>query len=158
MAIRLPLQTLLQTSDTATSGTVAYPFFIPQDTDNIVVKLSTGTTFTGTNPTLDVYVQTSDDGGTTWYDCANVGQITAAVSNQNARWANIPVGSFIERTQGASLLAIGAGAASTASTSQYTGVPILSRYARIYLKYGGTQLANNGVVVTVLANQQSATA
>lgn len=159
MSIRLPLTTVLSITDTATSGTVAYPFQAPQDTDNFVVKFYTGATFTGTNPTLDVYFQTSDDGGSTWYDVCNLGQIVAAVSAQNARWATVPVLGAMERTQGASVLAIGAAAASTAATSAYTGIPALSAFNRIFLKYGGTQVANTtGVQVRVYANQQSATA
>ncbi len=158
MSIRTPLQAILNVADTATSGTVAYPFLIPQDVDDVVVKFYTGATFTGTSPTLDVYIQTSDDGGTTWYDAGNMGQITAAVSAQNARWGYFGIVNTQPRTQGASLLAIGACAASTAGSQAYTGLPLLSRYARVYLKYGGTQVANTSANVVVYANQQSATA
>lgn len=153
MGIRLPLKVLLSTSDTATTGTVAYPFTVPQDSQSIVVKLSTGTTFTGTSPTLDVYVQTSEDGGTTWRDCANLGQLTAAVNNDSARFVVIPVaGAGGGRGLGAF---IGSVQASTTAANVVTGLPILSTAAnRIYLKYGGTQLSNNGVVVTVYSNSQ----
>ncbi len=155
MSIRLPLKTLVAVNDTATTGTASYNFFVPQDSEGIVVKAYTGATFTGTNPTVDIYIQTSDDGGTTWYDTCNLGQFTAAVSAQNARWAAIPVAVPLARTQGASVLAIGAAAASTATVQQYTGIPVLGQINRVYLKYGGTQLTNSGVLVNVYSNSQS---
>lgn len=157
MSIRVPLKTVQQITDTTTSGVTGYTVILPQDTDSVVLKFYTGT-FTGTNPTMDVYVQTTDDGGTTWYDCGNLGQITAAVSAQNARWAEFRFIGSAPRTQGASVLAIGACAASTATSSQYTGLPLLSNVMRIYFKLGGTQVVNAGAIVNVLVAQQSATA
>lgn len=158
MSIRLPLQTVLSVDDTtATAGVVSKSFQIPQDTEGIVVKLYC-TGFTGTNPTCDVYVQTSDDAGTTWYDCANLGQVTGTITSALARWAYFPVGGGPKRTQGASWLDIGACGASTATVTSYTGLGIISQYARIYLKYAGTQLANSGVNIRVYSCQQSATA
>lgn len=155
MSIRLPLQTVLNFTSTATT-TDSQTVILPQDTDNIVVKL-TATTLDGTNPTCDAYIQTSDDGGTTWYDMGNVGQITGAVVNQNARWGFFSVNSSAKRTQGASVLDMGAAAASTIGSSAYTGLPLLGRNLRVYLKFGGTQLSTN-VTVKVYANSQSATA
>lgn len=151
MAIRTPLQTVVSVTDTATTGTASYPFFAPQDIDSVVVKV-TAAAFTGTNPTADIYIQTSDDGGTTWYDCANVGQVTAAIVNQNARFTVIPLA-------GSSLRGlanfVGSVAASTTAAAQTTGLPILSKYCRIYYKYGGTQLANSGITTVVYAPTQS---
>lgn len=154
MSIRQPLVVIKQVTDTGTSGTTAYPFFIPQDCDNIVIKVNTGATFTGTNPTCNVILQTSDDGGTTWYDCANVGTITAAVVAANALWASVPVSVAVARSGSI----IGAAGASTLAGAQQSGLPLLSQYARFTVTYGGTQLANTGVTVKVMANSQSATA
>lgn len=154
MAIRLPLTVVKTIVDTGTSGATNYDFIIPQDIDDLVFKVSTGATFTGTNPTCDIYVQTTDDGGTTWYDCANITQLTAAVTNMNAVFATVPVASAM-RTSGASVLATGGAAASTTTARQFTGVPILSPLLRVTLKYGGTQLANTAVTVKVMANSQA---
>lgn len=157
MSIRIPTSPALTFTSTATSGTDSQTVILPQDVDNVTVKL-TADTFTGTNPTCDVYIQTSDDGGTTWYDMGNLGQVTAAIVNQNARWGFFSTLGGPKRTQGASVLDIGAAAASTAGVQSYTGLPIMGRALRVFLKYGGTQLANSGITVKVYTNQQSATA
>lgn len=147
MSIRFPLQVVKSITDTATTGTVNYPFLVPQDIDGVVVKVYTGT-FTGTNPTLDVYFQTTDDGGTTWYDVAHFPQFTAAVTKQLANWITIPVNCNVKTvpsTSGTSQLA----------ASLITPIPLLSKECNIVVKYGGTQLTNGGVEIRVLANSQS---
>ena len=151
MSLRNPIA-IRSITDTGTSGAVNYDFLLPQDLDQVTFRLTAGT-FTGTNPTCDVYIQTSPDGGTTWYDVCNLGQITAAVTAQNARFAFASASGHIKRTQGASVLDIGAAAASTTSSSAYTGVPLLGQAMRITFKYGGTQLANAGVRVDLYGNQ-----
>jgi hypothetical protein len=148
MSIRFPLQVVKSITDTAVTGTVNYPFLVPQDIDSLIVKLYTGATFTGTNPTLDVYFQTTDDGGTTWYDVAHFAQFTAAISKQQANWITIPVNmntKTVPSTAGSSTLAVGL----------VSPIPLLSRECNIIIKYGGTQVANTGVEVRVLANSQS---
>lgn len=156
MAIRLP-SVVKQITDTTTTGVTNYDFLLPQDTDNVVVKLYTGT-FTGTNPTLDVYVQTTDDGGATWYDMGHFPQSVAAVSKSAAQWAFFSTLGGPKRTQGASVLDIGNATSSSIGVGQYTGLPLLGQLMRIAVKIGGTQVANAGTVITVLANNQSATA
>ena len=80
-SIRLPLTTVLdyddvgQTGATSVAGGVAKTFKIPQDADNIVVKLTASVIAGAVSATL----QTTDDGGTTWYDVAR----TSVVSNAN---------------------------------------------------------------------------
>lgn len=147
MSIRFPLQTVKSITNTATTGTTNYPFLVPQDIDNLVVKLYTGT-FTGTNPTLDVYVQTTDDGGTTWYDVAHFAQATAAISKQLAEWITIPVNlttKTVPSTSGSSQLA----------ASLVSPIPLLSKEVNIAVKLGGTQVANAGTEIRVYANSQS---
>ena len=78
MSVRLPLQTVLSVSNTdlgaaSVAGGYAYPFKIPQDCDNIVVKFMPSVVTGG----MSVFLQTSDDGGTTYYDVAR----TSIVSN-----------------------------------------------------------------------------
>src|SRR3990167_3706425 len=89
MAIRLPLTGALDYSDAGTSsvatGTIK-TFQLPQDTDNVVLKLTASIIGGGVSATF----QTTDDGGTTWYDVAR----TSIVSNANAttaQWLSIPV-------------------------------------------------------------------
>ena len=145
MAIRRP-NLVKSITNTATTGTTNYNFVVPQDCDSLVVKLYTGT-FTGTNPTLDVYVQTTDDGGATWYDVAHFPQLVAAVTKNNANWAVIGTQtSFVTNSvSGASTL--GAGKNAT--------IGLLSEFVRVAVIIGGTQVANAGTEIRVYANSQS---
>ena len=147
MAIRFPLQVLKSITNTAVTGTTNYDFFLPQDCDSVVVKLWTGATFTGTSPTLNVYVQTSDDGGTTWYDLVHFPQLVAAVTKQNANWATVGV-----NTGKATCSVSGT---STLGSALVAPLPIMSRNMRVAVIIGGTQVANDGVEVRVYANSQS---
>ena len=92
MAIRLPLkvvETFTDSNDTGTgsvSGGIPHLVTIPQDTDNVVVKMTASVSGTGVSATF----QTTDDGGTTWYDVAR----TSIVSNTPSgyeEWLTIPV-------------------------------------------------------------------
>src|SRR3990167_7306915 len=80
MSIRLPLKTVLSVDDglTATgpasvSGGIANAFQLPQDTDGVVVKYNASIMGGGASLTF----QTSDDGGSTWFDV----QRTSIISN-----------------------------------------------------------------------------
>lgn len=167
MAIRLPLTTVLsyddvgQTGATSLAGGVAIPFKIPQDTDNIVVKLTASVIAGAVSATL----QTTDDGGTTWYDTAR----TSVVSNANtttAEWLSVPViGGGVATAKGGypaagSILSVGIGsaAASTLAARQISGLPILSEQARIFLIYTAAVSSTDLARVDVKVNSQSATA
>lgn len=166
MAIRLPLQVVLN-SDNSTevgagsvAGGVALPFIIPQDTDNVVVKFTASVAGAGVSAVL----QTTDDGGTTWYDVAR----TSVVSNANAataQWISAPVigaGVATAFNQASSLLSVGIGsaAASTLGSQQNSGLPILSQQGRVFLRITGniTSAASNSITTQVKVNSQSATA
>ncbi len=176
MSIRLPLQTILdrndagQTGATSILGGVAYPFLIPQDTDNVVVKLYASVIAGGVSATF----QTSDDGGFTYYDVAR----TSIVSNTGASvlggFAGNPLAEFLSipvisaginpivksTLNSGSILGgtIGSAGASTLGQRQVSGLPILGQQNRIFLQYtsavSGTDLAR----VQVKVNSQSATA
>ena len=162
MSIRLPLTTVLdyndvgQTGATSVAGGVAKAFLIPQDTDNVVVKF-TASVIAGT---ADVIFQTSDDGGTTYYDVAR----TSLVSNANAttaQWLSIPViGADIRTavTQSASVISagIGSAAASTLGGQQVSGLPILGQANRIFIRYSAAVSSTDLARVKVLVNSQSA--
>lgn len=167
MAIRLPINLKSQTFTNelgagSVAGGIPVTFTLPQDTDNIVVKL-TASVVGAYSATL----QTTDDGGTTWYDVAR----TSVVSNANndiAEWISAPVISsgvnpqVISTVNAGSVLGgtIGTAAASTLGSRQISGLPILSQFARVFLRITGnvTSAAANTATVAVKVNSQSPTA
>lgn len=178
MAIRLPLKTVL-TSDNSTelgagsvAGGVPLLFTIPQDADNITIKFQASMVGTGVSALL----QTTDDGGTTWLDVARTSIVSNAVHNasaQNAQWLSVPVAGFGQGGIRASLVAVGSvivvgnssggvGAvnASTLAQGAYSGLPILSPTARMFLLINGnmTSASSNVLITEVKVNSQSATA
>lgn len=175
MAIRLPLRTVL-TSDNASelgagsvSGGVPITFTIPQDTDNIVVKFQSSMVGAGVSALL----QTTDDGGTTWYDVARTSIVSNAIG-ATAQWLSAPIagwgirtttgsgviGSVGGGTTASTLSTIGSAAASTVGQLQQTGLPILSQQGRIFLIITGniTSAASNVLTTDVKVNSQTATA
>jgi len=149
MSIRIPLTKIKSVTDTATTSTVNYDFILPQDINNLVAKMSVGT-FTGTSPTADVSLQTTDDGGTTWYNLGAFAQVTTAITNANALFITIPVDGTSARTNGYT------GAAAAAGTASYvSGVPVLSPLCRLAITYGGTIGVNAGITVTVMSGSQA---
>jgi hypothetical protein len=181
MAIRLPLQGVLdyndgavgggQTGTTSIAGGVAKTFMLPMDTDNVVLKLTASVIGGAVSATF----QTTDDGGTTWFDVARTsvisysGQSILGGGPINPEWLSIPV---VSGGQGgvsnitSSVIAtgsvvtfgttIGRASASTLGSKTYSGLPILGPLNRVFLMYTagvtGTDLAR----VQVLANSQSA--
>lgn len=166
MSIRLPLTTVLDVTDSSTGSTsvlggVAYPFKLPQDTDNVVLAFSPSVVTAG----ISAVFQTSPDGGTTYYDVARTSIASASPSGVGPQWISIPtiaspntrasvvaVGSVI------AVNAIGTAAASTLGSGQYSGLPILGLQNRIFLRQESGITASQGSRVQVLVNQQSATA
>jgi len=168
MSIRLPLKTIgtftaaaNETGAGSVSGGIPYTFTIPQDSDNIVVKLTASVV-----GAYSAVLQTTDDGGTTWYDVSR----TSVVSNANntlATWCLGQVnGGGVATAQNnfptASLLSVGirSTAASTLAANQISGLPILSQQARVFIRITGdiTDAAANTYTATVMVNSQSATA
>ena len=172
MGIRLPLTTVLDVNNSAevgsgpasTAGGVAHRFTIPQDTDNVVVKLQASVLAGGVSATF----QTSDDGGTTWYDVAR----SSIVSNANAttaEWLNVGVhGLGFRPTYGVAsvgtgtavsiLSTTGTAAASTLGNKEFSGLPILGPNNRIFLRYTAAVTSVISERVQVKVNSQSATA
>lgn len=170
MGIRLPLQGVLDVTQTDQGpgslliGGWAYPFKIPQDTDNVVVKFSPSVTGGGISATF----QTSDDGGTTFFDvsrtsiASNSGATTVAGSQ--AQWLSIPVVGGLDRTiMVPSLIATGSlvagvsngsSGASTLGSGQNSGLPIIGIQNRIFLATTGNATAVNARV-QVLVNNES---
>ena len=166
MSIRLPLKTVLsyddvgQTGATSVAGGVAKTFTIPQDSDNIVVKLTASVIAGAVSATL----QTTDDGGTTWYDVARTSVVSNA-NNTTATWVSVPViGAGIATAQNGFPTAciISTGVRSTAASSlganQVSGLPILSQQGRVFLIYTANVSSTDLALVEVKVNSQSATA
>ena len=92
MGVRLPLTTVLDRDDASdvgansVAGMVTYPFFIPQDTDNVVLKFTASTV----GGAVSAVLQTTDDGGTTWYDLGRTSIISNSAGNQNAQFLSFP--------------------------------------------------------------------
>src|SRR3990167_769402 len=173
MAIRLPLKAVLSYEQTvengagvavgnaSTAGGVAKPFQLPQDTDNVVLKFQASIKGAGAS----VIFQTSDDGGTTYYDVAR----TSVVSNANAEtaeWLSIPVVGTGVRVQAADTIALGSvtsrttgrAAASNLGQATYNCLPILGVQNRAFVLYEAGITSIISEKITVSANSQSATA
>lgn len=168
MGIRLPLQAILQdvrpaeTGTSSVGGTINIPITIPQDTDNVVVKFVCSVVGGG----MSAQLQTTDDGGNTWYGVGRTSVVTNAIGDA-AQWLSVPVVGYGLR--GASVVStvpsivtgatIGNAQPSTLTANGgYTGMPILSPTARIALQIAGntTTTAAQVVTTTVYANSQSA--
>lgn len=164
MAIRLPLKVVGSFDDSTETGTnsvaglVSHTFVLPQDTDEVVIKLNASVSGTGVSALL----QTTDDGGTTWFDVAR----TSIISN-GIDWLAAPVIGYGIRSS--SIVATGSviggdtiGSATSNSTPQnsQTGMPILSQQGRVSLIINGnvTVAASNSITTDVKVNSQSATA
>ena len=171
MGIRFPLKRNrvvnngeIGSGPASTAGGVAHTFTIPQDTDNIVVKMTASVMDGGVSATL----QTTDDGGTTWYDVAR----TSIVSNANAttaEWLSVPVvGVGMRTTVGVAsvgtgtvvsvLGATGRAGASTLGQLAVSGLPILSTQNRVFLRYTAAITSIIAEVVDVYVNSESGTA
>jgi hypothetical protein len=172
MGLRLPLLAVLDTTVTdvgtaSVNGGLAFPFKIPQDTDNVVVKLTASVVSGGVSATF----QTTDDGGTTWYDVSRTSIVssngvagTGLGGTAKAEWLVIPtIGGEARNIVTASLIATGSlvagvyngnAGASTLAAGQNSGLPILGLANRIFVIETGTISSNNSRV-QVLVNQQN---
>ncbi len=165
MAIRIPGSPVLAfRSSIASAVTDAATCLLPADTDSITVMV-TSSVFGIT--TLNTYVQTSVDGGTTWLDMGNIGTITAATGPTPSTALGAPwvahfdsvgargaegtpsvtaVGSVVNRNiNQVQSSAVGAG--------QYTGLPIMGRNLRIFHKATGTGASD--ILTQVFVQNQS---
>jgi len=168
MAIRFPLAKIAQftaaaseTGGSSVAGGIPYTLVLPQDTDNVVLKFTASVVSGG----YSAVFQTTDDGGTTYYDVARTSVVTNA-NGTTAQWLSIPVispgvGTAVTQTTSSVYTAtIGSAAASTLGSQRMSGLPLLSQQARIFVRITGdiTDAASNTYVATVMVNSQSATA
>lgn len=165
MAIRVPSSPVLAfRSSIASAVTDAATVVLPQDVDAITVLL-TSSVFGIT--TLNTYIQTSPDGGTTWLDMGNIGVITGTTgatpttalqqpwvahfdlvgtTTNTGTTSVVSVGSVVTR----SINQVGA---SVATAGTYTGVPILGRNLRVFHKATGTGASD--IFVQVYTHNQA---
>lgn len=161
MSVRLPYTTVLDFNDSgdvgagSVAGVVARTFTLPQDTDSVVVKLTASIVGASVSATL----QTTDDGGTTWYDVVRTPSVTVA-NNTIATFATASTSNPGIRTIPGSVVggAVGSAASSVLAANSSSGLPILSPTGRIALIYTGNITTNDGARVQVSTGQQSATA
>lgn len=145
MAIRLPLQGVLDYNDAgnvgagSVLGAVAKTFTVPQDTDNIVVKYTASIVGGG----AQVALQTTDDGGTTWYEIARSSVVSNA-TGVSAEW--ITAGTISNAR---------VGRASVATAGATNSMPILSPLNRVIIQYGAAVSGNALSRVEVKTGSQS---
>lgn len=156
MAIRLPLQGVLDYNDSGNVGAtsiVSKTFTLPQDTDNVIMYIPTAS-IVGTAPVVDIFLQTTVNGGTNWQDMACLRLPSTVTSSVLFVNANTPAMAKVN-TLGSPSVATNVGA-STLGANSMSGLPILGTLGRISIKYSGTIATNDGLRVQVLANHQSA--
>jgi hypothetical protein len=148
---------ILSVVDTGTSGTINYPFTIPQDSDTIVCKFWTGAQFPGALAgSATVFVQTTEDGGTTFRDLG-AWAVTSVISNTNAHFQAF--GAIASENNREALAWIGSVASgSTAPTSVAsaavgipTGMTLMGTSGRVQVVYAGTVASNLGINVDIFA-------
>lgn len=178
MAIRLPLRTVLDVNNSAinatgpasTAGGVANAFTLPQDCDGVVVKLEASVLAGGVSAVL----QTTDNGGSTWYDVGRTSIVSNTGGSVLAEWLAVPVFGFgfrggnvtastiatnsVIAIASSVLNTIGSAGASTLGSHSYSGMPILSQQGRIFLRYTSAVTSILNERVQVMTNSQSATA
>lgn len=167
MSIRTPSSPVLSfRSSIASATTDMATVLLPQDCDAITVFLTSSVFGIST---LNTYVQTSPDGGTTWIDMGNIGVVTGTTGTTPVTALQNPyVASFdtFGTDSGYQTSVIGTGSvitrninklgASIATAGTTTGVPIMGRNLRIYHVATGTGASD--ILVNVYAQNQSATA
>lgn len=151
-------RSILAVTDTAITGTVLYPFTVPQDLQSVAVKVFLNSTWNASGSAL-VYFQTSEDGGTTWRDMAVISigaaTIAATMNNQNAQFFTIAVAGHTDRgaanfvgSVAASTLSAGTPAASAVGVT--SGLPILGTANRVQITYANT-ITTGGINVVIYA-------
>lgn len=100
----------------------------------------------GTSPTLDIVLQTTDDGGSNWYDVVRLAQVTANTTHP----IFVPL-----KTENITAILTGVGDG-TLSANSVSGLGLLSSNVRIKVTLGGSTTAavsaTGNITVTGYAN------
>jgi hypothetical protein len=165
MAIRLPSSPILAWhSSIASATTDATTCLLPQDTDAITVFVSSSV-FGLT--TLQTFIQTTPDGGTTWLDMGSTPVIAAVTGPTTATAAQAPFVAHFDtigaRGNEGSPSVVAVGSVVSKSINQvtssaigagcYSGVPIMGRNLRIFHKATGTGASD--ILTQVFVHQQN---
>ena len=116
--ISLPLKAVLDVQNNgligaaSAAGGIANEFTIPQDATNVVVKMTASVAGAGVSTVL----QTSDDGGTTWYDVARTSVVSDTAGETLAQFLtagnmNTGVATAVNGFPANSVLSVGTGSA-----------------------------------------------
>lgn len=161
MALNQPTKAILDVSNTdlggaSVAGGYAYTFNLPSDVTTIAVRWRPSVT-TGH---FGAILQTSPDGGSTYYDVARTSTISAA-NAVTAQWltaSTIMPGVRTAVIQSSSMISAGIGAAgaSTLGSQQVSGLPLMGTANRMFLILGGAADVNDGSRVEVFATGQMA--
>lgn len=165
MSIRTPNSPVLAFhSSIASAVTDAATVLLPQDTDAITV-FQTSSVF-GISA-LNTYIQTTPDGGTTWIDMGNIGQMTGTTGATPTTALQQPFVAHFD-TLGArgnegspSVVSVGSVVtqsinkvgASVIGAGQYSGVPLMSRLVRVFHKATGSGASD--IFTQIYVHQQS---
>lgn len=148
--IRFPLTTVFSKTTNATVSTDS-TFVLPNyDFDSITAKFTAASFSASEGSTFKCYIQTTDDGGTTFYDCARFSLSTTngTITNANAKFINIPVSvgtaAYIGNTSSGSI-----------TTDTVSGLPFLSNSGRVRWTLTNCNTAVISVTISLLANNQS---
>lgn len=128
---------------TATTG-VSTQFLPEFDFGSVTFRLDTDNV-SGTSPALDVYLQTSPDGGATWYDSVHFAQVTAALAAGSELWATVASAEPTKYHGAAATKSIAASA---------VGIPLLDRQVRLAWTIAGTSPTFDIIVDAFLNNIQ----
>jgi hypothetical protein len=141
--LRQPIKTLYSKTVTATSnGTDTFVIDV-NDFDALIAKIAVPT-LAGSG-TLDVYLQTSFDGGSNWVDVVHFTQITATLSNPLYAMISA-VGNVFKGAVGDAVISAGT-----------LGVPFVGKNARLKYVFGGS-ISSISFTVTLYQAQQSGAA
>lgn len=144
--LRQPLVTKRLATGSSITADTNYDNLLPDFDSHSVTFKAKVTAMAGTSPTLDLYIQTTDDGGTTWYDCAHFTQISASAADPV--WATVTVDAgdiVMHDSVGSKTLSAGT-----------AGLPILSNLVRVVADIGGTSPSASFTVDALLPNVEFA--
>lgn len=165
MSIRNPGSPVLSfRSSIASAVTDAATVLLPQDTDSITVMVTSSVFGIST---LNTFVQTSVDGGTTWLDMGNIGTIVATTGPTPATALGAPWVAHFDSigARGAegtpSVVSVGSVVnrginqvqTSLVAAGQYTGLPLMGRNLRIFHKATGSGASD--ILTQVFVQNQS---
>ncbi len=147
--LRQPLLNLA-TSTLNTTGSQTDIFVFPfQDFDGVIAKLTVATLTATSSGSYTVYLQTTDDGGTTWFDMQASTVVNSASTTTNAasQWFTVPVVPtyFVNKPT------LSDGTLTAASS----GIPLLSNQLRVKWAVSGTVTTVLGAKVVLSTNDQS---